>query len=185
MLALTTKRLVATMCVLLAMSLTGCGGDDPEAEPDPEASTSEPAESEAPTETEEPAESEEPAEAGSVEAFCEEFSKLFESQNQVDPEAAPDEQARQAVQQLKAFAERMESVELPEDMPGDAQAGFGVLIETLANLDDDSTLEDFSEAEGSLSARERRDGNAFTEWAATNCPSPLPEQPAPSAPDAS
>lgn len=177
----TTKRLITTAAVLLALSLTGCGGDDAEPEAAPSASeSSEPTESAEPTESEEPTEA---PESGSVEAFCAELNTLFESAGEFDPSASAKEQARMAVQALKGFAERIDSVEIPEEMPGDAEAGLETVIKTLMDLDDDATLADFSKLEDDLSPDERRDSEAFTTWTSDNCPSPeVPEASQPTVP---
>ncbi len=184
----TTKRLVTTTAVLLALSLTGCGGGDPE----PTTGASESDESEDPTEFEEPTGSEDPTESedpadpeesedvpepaeGSVEAFCAAYNTLFDSLSGFDPQLPEKEQARLAVAALKEWAGRMADVEAPEEMPGDVEDGFEVVVETIEDLDDNATLDDFSNIEKSLSAAERKDGEAFTAWTTDNCPSPVPE----------
>ena len=110
--------LIAASLVLVAGLGAGCGGGD-----DPEPETSETSAVANPTST--------------TEEFCEAYTSLAkEFQAGTQPTDA------QAVQAIKKWADELDEVGPPEDIPADARKGYELIVETVQKIEEDATQED-------------------------------------------
>jgi hypothetical protein len=140
--------LIAASLVLVAGLGAGCGGGD---DPEPETSASSATSSANPT--------------SSTEEFCAAYNSLFqEFQDGTQP---TDEQA---VQAIKKWAEELDEVGPPEDIPADAEKGYDLIVETVQKIKDDATQADIQKLTAAFTRAERVSSNAFGEWAQTACP---------------
>ncbi len=150
---LTTKRLVASLSALLALSLTACGGGGSSAPND-----------------------------ASVEEFCSAYIEgLFEELGEIDEEAPAEEQAEQLVDVFQAWAEELGEVGTPEDMPDEAREGFEVTLAQVEDLDE-GEVADALESEsfddfGKFSEGDQEKVDALEEYSSENCESPFGELP--------
>lgn len=106
----------------------------------------------------------------STDEFCDAFSSLF---TEVMAEAGTGDMSK-AVSAIKDWAENMQDVGTPEDMPDEAREGFEVFIEAASEIDENATLEDLQDLGGDLSESDQKAGEAFGDWATETCPVPLP-----------
>ena len=109
-----------------------------------------------------------------VDAFCTAYNSLYTAFAETDP----DDPAA-VVRVLKAWAQRMDAVGVPDQLPADAQRGLSRLIETTTGLADDATKADLDALDTAFSAAEKKDGAALQTWTAENCPDPLESPAAP------
>ncbi|WP_134765749.1 hypothetical protein [Nocardioides sp. 1609] len=136
------KRRIAAVGapVLLALSLTACGGG-----------------SDAPTD-----------------ASKEDFCGLINSEpgSDVDPEASPEDQAKDVTDQFKQLAEDLEETGTPEDIPDDAREGFEIIVEEFQDLDADDVqkaLEGDSDDIAKVSDDDKEKVDKFDEWSVDYC----------------
>jgi len=149
------RRRVAAVsaAVLLALSLTACGGGGSSA---PEDAT--------------------------AEEFCSAYTEgLFEALGEIDQEAQADEQAEQLIDVFQTWADELGEVGTPEDMPAEAREGFEVTLEQVEDLDE-GEVADALESEnfddfGDISEGDQEKIDALEEYSSENCESPLGELP--------
>ena len=138
--------LIAASLVLVAGLGAGCGGGD-----DPKPETSESSAAANPTST--------------TEEFCEAYNSLFkEFQDGTQPTDA------QAVQAIKKWADELDEVGPPEDIPAAANKGYELIVETVQKIEDDATQADIQKLTAAFTKAERVSSNAFGKWAQTTCP---------------
>ena len=142
------KRYVGagSAAVLLAFSLTACGG--------------------APTDA-------------STEDFCEAYNSSAEIFADIDPEGDPSEQAGDATEAYKEYAEKLEEVGTPENISDDARDGFETLVDELGDLDEDDVekfLEDPSSEIAQVSEEDEKKVDEFTEYASEECGAEVPTE---------
>lgn len=113
------------------------------------------------------------AEVASTDDFCGAFNGLFDD---VMAEAASGDPAAMA-RALQDWADEIEAVGAPADMPDDARAGFALFVEQARGVDEDATLADLERLGEGLSEADRADGEAFSAWTTQSCPLDLPELP--------
>lgn len=105
----------------------------------------------------------------SQEDFCEAFATLFKDimaqALSGDPELT--------VKAIKDWADDMQDVGTPEDMPDEAREGFEVFIDAARDLPDDATLEDLQALGDDLPEEDQAAGDAFGDWASETCPDAL------------
>jgi hypothetical protein len=104
--------------------------------------------------------------------FCEAFNGLFDTVMARDTEADPGAM----IERLKDWAAHVEDVGPPDGMPDDARHGFELFVDGAEDLDVDATLEDLQNLGDDLSASDRQDARAFTDWTTDNCPLDLPSK---------
>ena len=104
--------------------------------------------------------------------FCAAYNSLFESFSAAEPPT--DEES---VQALKDWSAEMKKTGTPEDMPEDAQRGFDLVIDTVADVSDDATQADIQALSDDFSAEEKTDSEAFGKYATETCPTPTPSLP--------
>ena len=137
--------LIAASLVLVAGLGAGCGGGD---DPKPETSESSAAN---PT--------------SSTEEFCETYNSLFKKfQDGTQPTD------KQAVQAIKTWADDLDEVGPPEDIPADANKGYELIVETVQKIKDDATQADIQKLTAAFTKAERVSSNAFGKWAQSTCP---------------
>jgi hypothetical protein len=108
--------------------------------------------------------------SASTDEFCEAFSSLF---TEVMAEAGTGDMSK-AVSAIKEWAENMQEVGTPDDMPEEARDGFEVFVDAASEIDENATLEDLQDLGGDLSEADQEAGDAFGDWATETCPVPLP-----------
>ena len=74
----------------------------------------------------------------------------------------------EALDSIKTWAEELEQVGTPEDIPDEARDGFELMIEELAALDGDDTTEDFQLLDN-LSDAEAEASTAFEKYTTDAC----------------
>lgn len=104
----------------------------------------------------------------SVAQFC---SALEEFRASVD--AADSDDIAAYVAALKAAAEDVASVGVPDDMPAAAQQGFELTIDRIEALADDATQDDVARL-GDVTPEEQRTLDALEDYIDGACPSPSP-----------
>jgi len=116
----------------------------------------------------------------SKEEFCTSLTSLA---SKLGPLAEASQ--KEALASIKAWATDLEKVGTPEEMPDEARAGFELMIEEVAALDEDDTTEDFQKLDDEMSASEKEATAAFEKYSADTCGGmeletpELPEVPAP------
>ena len=108
-------------------------------------------------------------ENASTEEFCEEFGSLF--QDVLSEGLSGDTGA--LVTAMKEWAEDMQEVGTPEDMPDEAREGFEVFLDEARSLPDDATAEDLDQLGEDLPQSEQDAADTFGDWAAETCPDAL------------
>ena len=83
----------------------------------------------------------------STEEFCDAFNSLF---TEVMAKAGSGDMS-QAIPAIKEWAENMQDVGTPDDMPDDAREGFEVFVDAAADIDEDAKLEDLQNLGDDLS----------------------------------
>lgn len=105
----------------------------------------------------------------SQEDFCDAYTSIFDG---MDLESEPSNE--EAVRMMKDWGERMEETGTPEDMSGEAREGFELMVDTLAEIDDDITAEDLDKIGDDWSAEQEKQGEALQEYVGENCEFSLP-----------
>jgi hypothetical protein len=104
-------------------------------------------------------------ETASQEEFCGAFQDFYDSLAEVGSGEASD-----YMQKLRAEAEKIDDVGVPEDIPDDAKAGLRLVLDSIADLDDDATLVDLGRLEENYSAEEKEQTAAFQSYLEETCP---------------
>lgn len=113
--------------------------------------------------------------------FCKELTSLF-----ADLGTMADATDKEAIDSIKSWAKDLEEVGTPEEMSDEARDGFELMLEQVAELDEDDTTEDFQKLDDDLSDSEKSATTAFETYTADTCGgmdlenSELPEVPSPS-----
>lgn len=141
------RTLAGSATMVLALSLSACGGGGSGAPDD-----------------------------ASAEEFCGAYNSLFEHMSDVDPEASADERAEAGVEMMKDWAKEMEDTGTPEDMSDEAREGFELIVDTASDIDADD-LENLEDMEGEFSGDEQDAAKAFQTYVGENCDSPLGDLP--------
>ena len=102
--------------------------------------------------------------------FCEAFNSLF---TEVMAKAGDGDMST-VVSAIKEWAENMQEVGTPDDMPDEVRDGFEVFIDAASEIDEDATLEDLQDLGGDLSEADQEAGDAFGDWATETCPTAIP-----------
>jgi hypothetical protein len=142
----TARRLSAIAApLLLAASLTACGGDDGSGAP----------------------------EDASKEDFCKVYNDDGDLDS-IDPKASPKEQAKKVVDALKEATDKLADTGTPKDIPDDARDGFEVFVDTIGNLDEDKVAKaienkDTKFLEDAVDKDDEKKVDAFTKWAGDYC----------------
>jgi hypothetical protein len=68
----------------------------------------------------------------------------------------------------KDTADKLSEAGTPEDMPEDARKGWELVIDKLADLDEDATKEEVQEAQN-LTEEEQKYSDALAKYVASNC----------------
>lgn len=142
---LSKRRLAALSApVLLAFSLTACGGGA----------------SGAPTDA-------------SKDDFCNVFSGDFDT-DAFDPEASPEDQAKALKEILDEQVSDYQDVGTPEDIPDDAREGFEISVDAAGDVSEDDIQDAFENPDGDFSdlgvSEDDQDKvAAFNSWAIEYC----------------
>ena len=107
--------------------------------------------------------------AGDATASHEEFCGAFQDFYDALAEAGSGESA-DYMKKLKAQAERIDDVGVPDDIPDDAREGLQLTLEDMAELDDDATLADLGRLEEDYSAEDKERTAAFSAYLEETCP---------------
>jgi hypothetical protein len=128
--------------VLLLGGLAGCGGDGGD-------------------------DAEDAPKSASKDGFCKEFNGLYDQLLGGDPD-----DTSKAIKGVKAWADDMEDYGTPKEMSEEARKGFEVVIGTIQDLDENTSMEDFQNLDDDLSAADNKAAEAFGDWTTENCPKP-------------
>lgn len=96
-------------------------------------------------------------------------------------EAAGDAPSEDQVKAMKGAFADLEEVGTPDDIPDDAREGFEIVVEAIADVDDDATAEELEKAGDDFSGDDETKTDAFGEYIAETCTDlgslPEPEMP--------
>ena len=81
-----------------------------------------------------------------------------------------DQEGDNFVEDLKEAASDFEEVGVPGDIPDDAKDGRDLVLETIADLDDDATPQDVQELDKDFSEDEQEKADAFEKYLEDTCP---------------
>lgn len=127
---------------VIAGGLVGCGGDDGDG-----------------------------SSGGSADAtkdgFCEKFNGLYDNLLSADAN-----DPSKAIAGIKDWADEMDDYGTPSEMSDEAREGFEVVVSTIQDLDEDTSIEDFQNLDSELSEADNKASDAFGDWADKNCPEP-------------
>lgn len=110
-------------------------------------------------------------EDASMSDFCAAFNGLFD---QVLSQASPGADSAAMARALRSWAEDIEKVGTPPEMPDDARHGFELFVDQARKIDEHASLQDLEKLGEGLSEADRADGQAFNDWTRDNCPLDLP-----------
>jgi predicted small secreted protein len=168
---------------LAATSLTACGSDDEadtagsdtSASASAEASTdaSDDASDDASADPSDEADTEGESDASDSD-FCGVYSNLFQ---ELTTSLGNGGDVASIIPQLKDYAEQLEEVGAPDDIPEDAERGFEVSLQAISDLPDDATQEDLLASSEGYSAEDQADATAFGQYVVTACPDLVPSAP--------
>ncbi|GCD90081.1 hypothetical protein [Nocardioides sp. LS1] len=139
---------LAASALVLAGSLTACGGGGGDKASDAPASASK-------------------------DEFCTAYNSLFDAFK--DNTSAPSDS--ETVKAIKDWAAKMKETGTPQDIPDDARRGFEAIIDTVAKIKDDATQDEIKALTGALNSSDQKDTEAFGTWATDLCPLPMPSSP--------
>lgn len=74
------------------------------------------------------------------------------------------------VKAVKGSAQKLEGTGTPDGIPADAKEGFQISLDTIANVPDDATAQDFSKLGDSLSKADQAKADAFDSYLSDTCP---------------
>ena len=103
--------------------------------------------------------------SASVEEFCGAFLDLIEQARQQGTDISDAD----AVELAKDFADKLEEMGAPSDMPADARRALETAIEKIKSLPDDATQEDMSKAAEDLTEDQQKDQEALSTYISTKC----------------
>ncbi len=108
--------------------------------------------------------------------FCKELNSVF---TEVDLGGEGEDTTQQKmIAAIKTWAEDLEKLGTPENMPDEARDGFELMIKEVGDLDEDATTEDFINLEEDLSESETKASAAFEKYTTDTCGAPeMPELP--------
>ncbi|QZY29246.1 hypothetical protein [Nocardioides coralli] len=138
-----TTRSRAAGLVLLAGLLTGCGGEGGQDGQGGQAAPDD----------------------ATQEEFCDAYAGLFSNFGEMDPN-----DTSAGIRAFQDWAEEMEQVGTPEDIPEDARRGFEVMLDSIAEIDPEASEEELNRLGEDLSPGDQESGNAFVTWATQECP---------------
>ncbi len=140
------KRRVAAVGapLLLAVSLTACGGGG----------------SSAPDDT-------------SKADFCKAYNDEGVLDG-LDPEAKPEDQAKDLTAALKDYYKNLEDVGTPKDIPDDAREGFEIAVNAIDDIDEDKIQkaiedQDADALDSEISKDDQDKAQKFDDWASDYC----------------
>jgi len=110
--------------------------------------------------------------------FCTSLTSLF-----ADMGSMADASEEEALASIKEWGKDMDEVGTPESISDEGREGFELMVEQVAELDEDDTTQDFEKLEADLSEEEKNATAAFEKYTGDTCGSmdqELPEVPAPS-----
>lgn len=110
--------------------------------------------------------------------YCASYQSLFS-----DMSTMTDATDREIIAQIKDWATTMEETGTPEDIPGDARAGFETTISLINELDEDAQPEDFEKIDEDLTEEETAQVDEFDTYTTETCGSPLDNMEAPEMPE--
>lgn len=140
------KRRVAaaTAPLLLALSLTACGGSDADDAP----------------------------ESASKEDFCEVYRDEPDESADLESKSV-DEQVDYAIDYLRDATDRLKDVGTPEDIPDDAREGYELYLDVIDDLSDDELKDVLTAGDDpfrdAFSDDEQEKADAFDDWANDYC----------------
>jgi hypothetical protein len=110
--------------------------------------------------------------------FCKQLTSLFS-----DLGTMADATDKEAVAAIKNWARDLEKVGTPETMSDEARDGFELMLDQVADLDEDDTTEDFQKLDDDLSDSEKEAVSAFEKYTTDTCGGmDLPDQELPEIP---
>jgi len=92
-------------------------------------------------------------------------------------EAAMDVTGIDDAKGMKDWAENMDKVGTPKDMPDDARDGFELIIKTAKKVDDDASEEEMNDLDKDFSDEDDKNSDAFGEYVGKNCTPEMPDMP--------
>lgn len=141
-----TAVTIASVALVLG-GLAGCGGNDDSSSAKDDASSSASSGS-----------------GASQEEFCSSFTDMLKgivSTNQSN--------VSQQVKTLKQNASDLQDVGAPDAMPDDAKKGLDVFVGAVDKIPDNASMKQLQSLGTDLSPEQDKQGQAFVNWAQTNC----------------
>jgi hypothetical protein len=84
-------------------------------------------------------------------------------------DADPTKDLEAYIKSLKAAADKLEGVGVPEDMPADAQDGFELTVGKIKDLDESASLDDLANI-GDVSDADQKKLDALDDYISKTCP---------------
>lgn len=101
----------------------------------------------------------------STSEFCGAITKVQEAYAEVNPEEPTEDQVRGVKDAVADF----EEVGTPEDISDDAREGFELIVESIAEIDDDASAEELDKAGEDFSGDDEKKTDAFSEYVGETC----------------
>lgn len=101
----------------------------------------------------------------STDDFCGAITKIGETSASVASDSPTEEQ----IKEIKDAFKNLEEVGTPEDIPDDAREGFELIVESVADVDDDATAEELEKAGDDFSGEDEKKSDAFGEYVGETC----------------
>lgn len=113
----------------------------------------------------------------SVQAFCQTFIDMITQANSQQGTMSD----KETVKLAKTLAAKLEQVGTPADMPAAARRAFETAIAKIKAIPDDATKDEMSKAAGDLTAAEKADQSALSDYITQTCMGQLTQSASPSA----
>lgn len=111
--------------------------------------------------------------------FCDAQTSIFDDMNTDGKELSD----KEAVKQLKDWADEMESTGTPKDISDEARKGFELVIKEIKDLPDDAKQSDFEDIEKDLSGKEKDAAEAYNKFVTDECADAIQKKMEESIPD--
>lgn len=104
--------------------------------------------------------------------FCAAVESLF-----ADVDASQEPSQKETVAAVKKWGKKMEEVGTPKDLSDEGRKGFEVLVEQVAEIDEDATAKELEEMDKDLSDSDDKAVDVFDDYMTETCIPEAPEAP--------
>ncbi|MFC6285424.1 hypothetical protein ACFP3Q_05770 [Nocardioides sp. GCM10027113] len=105
----------------------------------------------------------------STEDFCGAYLSVFDD---MDFSEVPSDE--EAAEMMRQWGDRLAEVGTPEDMSEEARDGFELVVDTLGEIDADTSAQDIEDLGEDWSEEQDKAGEAFSQFVAKECPMEIP-----------